>query len=118
MYKRQPYTSIHLRTPSYTFVYKLVGALIYTFVHKFVLTQNFTLGTKSNTTFHELSKSYMIDAILSQIEGENSKYIFGPSSSVMTVPLTIQNPPASRDTEIRVLPPSSELKLFQSEVYY
>ena len=27
----------------------------------------------------------MIDAILSQIEGENSKYIFGPSSSVMTV---------------------------------
>ena len=43
------------------------------------------LITKSNTTFHELSKSYMIDAILSQIEGENSKYIFGPSSSVMTV---------------------------------
>ena len=40
---------------------------------------------KSNTTFHELSKSYLIDAILSQIEGENSKYIFGPSSSVMTV---------------------------------
>ena len=26
----------------------------------------------------------MIDAILSQIEGENSKYIFGPSLSVMT----------------------------------
>ena len=43
------------------------------------------LITKFNTTFHELSKSYMIDAILSQIEGENSKYIFGPSSSVMTV---------------------------------
>ena len=43
------------------------------------------LITKSNTTFHELSKSYMIDAILSQIEGENSKYIFGPSLSVMTL---------------------------------
>ena len=40
---------------------------------------------KSNTTFHELSKSYKIDSIFSQIEGENRKYIFGPSSSVMTV---------------------------------
>ena len=63
-----------------TMILLLCWALNQTKMHEFLC-----LITKSNTTFHELSKSYKIDAILSQIEGENSKYIFGPSSSVMTV---------------------------------
>ena len=60
------------------------------------------LITKSNTTFHELSKSYMIDAILSQIEGENSKYIFGPSLSVMTVHIPMTDLEVKKPNQCRM----------------